>query len=66
MPNSGTVKTLAELAKAVVAKVYEHQRICRCVRCFREGYANCLDCPACRIIVEDTVHDLLRAVNRRD
>lgn len=60
-----STRTLEDLGKAIVAKVHEHQRVCRCGKCFREGYANCLDCPECRVVVEDDVLDILRTVNRK-
>ena len=65
MPNPGTLRTLDDLAKAILAATHEHMRTCQCRKCFREGFACCLDCSECRAVLEDAVLDVLRAVNRR-
>lgn len=58
------MRTLQDLAKAVVAQWHEYDRLCRCVTCHKQAL-QCLDCPECRQRIEDDTLDLLRKANRK-
>lgn len=60
---STKIKTLEDLVKAVFAKIYHHERNCRCRNCHAVGMV-CLECPDCRTKMEDEALAMMRSVNR--
>ena len=56
------IRTLEDLAIAVVSDIHYIQRNCRCRKCHKESL-QCMDCPECRKKIEEKVLNLMRKSN---